>query len=63
MRQLPFVLLISAAIFALMSIPLLAVSLPFGLACTITALLLCVLALPDLTLREEPPVDAGRWFE
>lgn len=60
MPQFPFVLLISAAIFALMSIPLLVVSLPFGLACTITALLLCVLALPDLTLRGDPDLNAGR---
>ncbi len=63
MRRLPLVLLISAAIFALMSIPLLVVSLPFGLACTITALLMCVLALPDLTLREDTNGDTSRWFE
>lgn len=63
MRAFPLVLLISAAVLALVSLPLLVLALPFGLALLTGALLLTLLATPDLADQDQDNLPLDRVLE
>lgn len=63
MRAFPLVLLISAAVLALVSLPLLVLALPFGLALLTGALLLTLLATPDLADQDQDDLPLDRALE